>query len=205
EELQRTREAQKIVTLYSPVSGTITGRNVSHGERIESATSLLDIADLTAVWVLADIYESDLPFVHAGEKATITLSYLPGKTLTGRVSLVSPLVDEATRTVKIRVEADNSDLTLRPGMFAEVELRSELGNRLAVPKDAVVRSGTRDLVFVRPSEGTFTPREVALGIELSDVWEIREGLTEGEHVLATANFFVDAESKLKAALAGARR
>jgi RND family efflux transporter MFP subunit len=205
DELAATRDAQKLVTLYAPVSGTITGRNVSHGERIESATSLLDIADLTAVWVLADVYESELPFVRNGQEARITLSYLPERTYTGRVSLVSPLVDDTTRTVKVRIELDNSDLTLRPGMFANVEFVSDLGRRIAVPKDAVLRSGSRDVVFVRPKDGSFEPREVALGLELADVWEIRSGLAEGEEVLAAANFFVDAESKLKSALAGANR
>jgi Cu(I)/Ag(I) efflux system membrane fusion protein len=204
DELASTREAQKIVTLYSPVSGTITGRNVSHGERIESATSLLDIADLERVWVLADVYESELPFVHDGQEATITLSYLPGRPYTGRVALVSPLVDPTTRTVKARIELDNRDLALRPGMFANVELHAALGPRLSVPKDAVLHSGTRNVVFVGSPEGTFTPREVALGLELPDRWEILSGLMPGDRVLATANFFVDAESKLKAALAEAK-
>jgi Cu(I)/Ag(I) efflux system membrane fusion protein len=203
-ELAKTREAQKIVTLYSPVSGTITARNVSHGERIESATSLLDIADLERVWVLADVYESELSFVHEGQEAKIALSYLPERTYSGRVSLVSPLVDPTTRTVKVRVELDNRDLALRPGMFANVELHADLGERLAVPKDAVLRSGSRNIVFVSPTDGSFEPREVELGVELPDRWEIRKGLLPGENVLAAANFFLDAESKLKAALAEAR-
>jgi RND family efflux transporter MFP subunit len=203
-ELARTREAQKIVTLYSPVSGTITARNVSHGERIESTTSLLDIADLERVWVIADVYESEFSFVHDGQDAVIVLSYLPGRTYTGHVSLVSPLVDPTTRTVKVRVELDNRDLALRPGMFANVELHADLGKRLAVPKDAVLRSGTRNIVFISPTDGTFEPREVELGLELPDRWEIRKGLAEGDNVLAAANFFLDAESKLKAALALAK-
>jgi len=204
ERLAATREAQKVVTLYSPVSGTITARNVSHGERIESATSLLDIADLERVWVLADVYESELAFVHEGQEATVALSYLPGRAYKGRVSLVSPLVDAVTRTVKVRIELDNRDLALRPGMFASVELHDDLGARLAIPKDAVLRSGSRNVVFVSPSEGTFEPREVELGLELPDRWEVTRGLTAGERVLAAANFFLDAESKLKAALAEAR-
>lgn len=203
-ELATTREAQKIVTLYSPVSGTITARNVSHGERIESTTSLLDIADLGQVWVLAEVYESELPFVHDGQEATIALSYLPGRTFSGLVSLVSPLVNAATRTVQVRVQLDNRDLALRPGMFANVEVRADLGRRLSVPTDAVLRSGARNIVFVSPSEGSFEPREVELGLELSDRWEITKGLHDGENVLAAANFFVDAESKLKSALAAAR-
>lgn len=203
-ELARTREAQKIVTLYSPVSGTITARNVSHGERIESATSLLDIADLERVWVLADVYETELSFVREGQEAVISLSYLPGRAYAGRVSLVSPLVDPTTRTVRVRVELDNRDLELRPGMFASVELRADLGRRLGVPKDAVLRSGTRNIVFVSPTDGSFEPREVELGLELPDRWEIRKGLAEGDSVLAAANFFLDAESKLKAALDSAK-
>lgn len=202
--LAGTRDAQKIVTLYSPVSGTITARNVSHGERIESATSLLDIVDLEKVWVIADVYESELAFVHDGQEATIALSFLPGRTYKGHVSLVSPLVDPATRTIKVRVELDNHDLALRPGMFANVELRAELGKRLSVPKDAVLQSGKRNIVFVSAEDGAFEPREVELGLELSDRWEITKGIVPGEHVLAAANFFIDAESKLKAALAEAR-
>lgn len=202
--LAATREAQKVVTLYAPVSGTITGRNVSHGERIESATSLLDIADLERVWITADVYESDLPFVHPGQQAKILLSYLPGRTYLSRVSLVAPMVDATTRTVKLRFELDNRDLALRPGMFANVELSSDLGKRLSVPKDAVVRTGTRSIVFVGPEPGSFEPREVELGLELPDRWEITQGLTDGEDVLAAANFFVGAESKLKAVLAKAR-
>jgi Cu(I)/Ag(I) efflux system membrane fusion protein len=203
-ELAKTREAQKVVTLYSPVSGTITARNVSHGERIESATSLLDIADLERVWVLADVYESELAFVRQGQEAVISLSYLPERAYTGRVFLVSPLVDSTTRTVKVRVELDNRDLELRPGMFASVELRADLGKRLGVPKDAVLRSGTRNIVFVSPTEGSYEPREVELGLELPDRWEIRKGLAEGDNVLASANFFLDAESKLKSALESAK-
>ena len=203
DELAKTREAKRIVTLYSPVSGTITARNVSHGERIESATSLLDIADLEQIWVTADVYESELPFVRDGQAAAIQLAYVPGRTYRGRVSLVSPLVDPATRTVKIRIELDNRDLSLRPGMFASVELTAGLGSRLSVPKDAVLRSGTRTVVFVSPEAGSFVPREVKLGLELPDRWEITEGLSAGEHVLAAANFFIDAESKLRSTLAEA--
>jgi Cu(I)/Ag(I) efflux system membrane fusion protein len=205
EELAATREARRVVTLYSPVSGTITGRNVDHGERIESETSLLDIADLSRVWVLAEVYESELPFVRDGQEATITLSYLPGRLFRGRVSLVSPLVDESTRTVKVRIELDNADFALRPGMFARVEFHANLGERLSVPKDAVLRSGTRDVVFIRATDGSFEAREVEVGLELPEAWEIREGLSDGEEVLVAANFFVDAESKLRAALAGAKR
>ena len=134
------------------------------------------------------------------------MSYLPGRTYTGRVSLVSPLVDETTRTVKVRVELDNRDLTLRPGMFANVELASDLGTRLAVPKDAVLRSGTRDVVFVAPARTDRSSRaRSSWASSFPTTGRSRSGLAEGDDVLAAANFFIDAESKLKAALGGAKR
>jgi RND family efflux transporter MFP subunit len=203
DDLARTRQAQKTVVLYSPVAGTITERNVSHGERIESETSLLDIADLAQVWVLVSIYESDLPFVRAGQEAEILLSYLPGREYRGRIALLSPLVDAATRTVQARIEVDNPDLVLKPGMFADVRLLADLGSGLTVAKDAVLRTGERDIVFVSPEDGVFEPREVQVGRSLADRYEIVSGLAEGDRVLSSASFFVDSESRLKSALRSA--
>ena len=203
DDLVRTRQAQKTVILYSPLTGTITARNVSHGERIESETSLLDIADLSTVWVIGSVYESDLPFVKVGQAADITLSYLPGRSFRGRIALVSPIVDPTTRTVPVRVELENAGILLKPGMFADVQLSSDLGRRLTVPKDAVMRTGERDLVFVSPSDGIFQPREVTLGLALPDRYEVTAGLTVGERVLSAAGFFVDSESRLKSALGSA--
>jgi len=203
EDLVRTRQAQRTVLLYSPLTGTITARNVSHGERIESETSLLDIADLSAVWLQASIYETDLPFVRVGQPATITLSYLPGRTYRGRVTLISPLVDEPTRTIAARIALDNRDLALKPGMFADVALTADLGSRLTVSKDAVLRTGERDLVFVNGSADLFEPREVKLGASLADRYEVIAGLSPGERVLTAASFFVDSESRLKSALQAA--
>lgn len=200
DDLVRTRQAQRTVTLYSPLSGTIVARNVSHGERIESETSLLDIADLSAVWVEASVYESDLPLVHAGQAADVTLTYLPGRTYHGRIALLSPIVDEPTRTVRARIRLDNRDLSLKPGMFADVALSGTLGRRLSVPKDAVLRTGARDLVFIHGTGDLFEPREVTLGVSLPDRYEVRSGLAEGDRVLAAASFFVDSESRLKSAL-----
>jgi RND family efflux transporter MFP subunit len=195
--LERTGAASRTVTLYSPVEGTITGRNVSHGEMVQSATSLLDIANLDRVWVVADVYPADLPFVKDGQRAIVHVAYVPGRSYEGRVALVSPLVDAQTRTVPVRLEFDNPGLSLKPGMFAQVELEADLGARLALPKTAVLRSGTRDLVFVDEGDGRFVPREVTLGVSSDELHEITHGLTAGERVLAAASFFVDAESKLE--------
>jgi RND family efflux transporter MFP subunit len=165
--------------------------------------NLLDIADLSRVWVLADIYEYELPFIRQGQRATMTLSYLPGRSFEGPVTLIYPVVTEATRTVKVRIEFPNPDFTLRPEMYAEVEIRSELGEGLVVPESAVMSTGTRDIAFVDRGNGYLEPRELKIGARLADEFQVLEGLAEGERVVTSGNFLVDSESKLKAALAEA--
>jgi multidrug efflux pump subunit AcrA (membrane-fusion protein) len=202
EALGKTGEAPRSMTLHAPISGHIVARNVTQGEKIEPGTTLLDIADLSRVWVLADVYEYELPFVHEGQSATITLSYMPGRSFEGRIALVYPVLAETTRTVKARIELANPDLELKPEMYAEVEIRSDLGERLIVPETAVLSTGERDIVFVDRGEGYFEPRELRIGARLPDGFEVLQGLTEGETVVS-GNFFVDAESKMKADLSAA--
>ncbi len=203
-ELEEIGKAPTTMTLHAPIGGHIIVRNVTQGEMIEAGTNLLDIADLSRVWVLADIYEYELPFIHLGQSATMTLSYLPNRTFEGQVTLIYPTVSEATRTVKVRLEfPNNPDFTLRPEMYAQVELRSELGEKLVVPESAVISTGTRDIAFVDRGNGYFEPRELKLGVRLPDGFEVIDGLAEGERILVSGNFLVDSESKLKAALAAA--
>ena len=135
----------------------------------------------------------------------MTLSYLPGKVLRGRVGLVYPVLDAATRTVQVRLEFPNPGLQLKPEMYADVELESDLGQRLVVPETAVLATGTRDIVFVDRGDGTFEPREVRLGLRLPEAVEVLEGLAEGERIVTAGNFLVDSESRLKAALESAAR
>jgi len=198
--LEESGEASRTVTLYAPITGHVIARKVSHGERIEPDTSLLDIADLSRIWVIASVYEYELPFVRVGQRATMTLAYVPGKIYRGRVALVYPVLDATTRTAQVRLEFDNPDLALKPEMYAHVELESDLGERLSVPDSAVVSTGTRDIVFVAQGDGYFEPREVQVGLRLPDAVEILGGLAEGETVVASGNFLIDSESKLKAAL-----
>jgi Cu(I)/Ag(I) efflux system membrane fusion protein len=198
--LEATGEAQSSVTLEAPMSGTIIARNVTHGEKVDPEMTLLDIADLSTVWVLAAVYEYELPFVHAGQAATMRLAYLPGRSFVGRVSLVYPTLDPATRTVQVRLEFQNTDLVLKPEMFTEVELEADLGEQLSVPDTAVMDTGTRSVAFVDRGEGVFEPREVTIGLRLPDRFAVLSGLEEGEVVLSSANFYVDSESRLKAAL-----
>lgn len=201
--LDREGEAPTTMTLHAPIGGNIIVRNVTQGDRIEPGTKLLDIAELSRVWVLADIYEYELPFIHSGQPATMTLSYLPGRTFEGRIAFVYPTLSEATRTVKVRLEFPNPDFTLRPEMYAQVEIHADLGQRLSVPASAVVSTGTRDIAFVERGDGYFEPRALKLGIKLADRFEVLDGVKAGESVVSSGNFLVDSESKLKAALAAA--
>lgn len=203
DELERTGQPSRTVTLYAPISGHVTKRRVAQGEKIDSGTTLLDIADLSHVWVIASIYEYELPFVRVGQPASVTLSYLPGRTYRGKVTLVYPVLEGATRTVQVRVELPNPDMRLKPDMYGQVELEGDLGERLGVPESAVLSAGNRDLVFVAQGDGYFEPREVRLGLRLQDSVEILDGLAEGETVVTSGNFLIDSESKLKAALEAA--
>src|SRR5438093_9605660 len=200
-ELETTGQAKRTVTLFAPMSGTVIQRNVTHGERVGPEMTLLELADLSRVWVLASVYEYELPFVREGEKATMSLSYVPGVSFEGRVSKIYPVLDAATRTAQVRLEFPNPGLVLKPEMYAEVQLVADLGKRLAVPDTAVMETGTRSIVFVDRGEGFFEPREVSIGLRLPDRYEVLGGLREGEKVLTSGNFFIDSESRLKAALA----
>jgi RND family efflux transporter MFP subunit len=191
------------MTLHAPSGGYIIKRNVTEGDKIDPGMTLLDIADLSHVWVLADIYEYELPFVHLGQSATVSLSYLPGRTLEGQISLIYPVVSKATRTIKVRIEFANPDVALKPEMYADVEIHSDLGVKLVVPESAVISTGTRNVAFVERGAGIFEPREVKLGVRLPSTLEILAGLTEGEQVVTSANFLVDSESKLQAAVGAA--
>ncbi len=201
QEIERSGRARRIVTLYAPISGTILERNVTEGQRIEPETDLLEMADLSRIWVLGSVYEYELPFVRNGQNARMTLSYLPGKTFDGRVSFVYPVLDAATRTAQVRIEFPNPGLALKPDMYAEVTLTADLGERTAVPASAVMDTGTRSIVFVDKGDGYFEPRDVRIGLRLPESYEVLGGLEPGDMVLTSANFFVDSESKLKAALA----
>jgi Cu(I)/Ag(I) efflux system membrane fusion protein len=198
--LEAGGKAKRTVVLPSPISGTILKRGVAQGARVEPGTMLLEVADLSRVWVLASVYEYELAFVREGQEAAMTLPYVPGREFRGRVAKVYPTLDPATRTAQVRVEFANPGGELRPDMYAEVRLAADLGERLAVPTETVMETGTRSVVFVDEGEGVFVPREIRVGLRLPGRVEVLSGLVAGERVLAQGNFFVDSESKLRAAL-----
>jgi len=201
ERLERTGEVRRTLDLYSESGGYVVQKMAFHGMRVTPADSLFDIADLSRLWVLADVYESDLPAVRLGMPAEVSLGYIPGKNWRGGVTFVAPAVEEATRTVKVRIEIENQGGELKPDMFADVRLFEDLGRGLAVPESAVIDAGDRKLVFLDRGQGRYQPREVKLGARVGDRFQVLSGLAEGDAVVASANFLLDSESSLRAALA----
>jgi len=198
--LEQTGEVKRTLDLYSESSGFVVQKTAFHGMRVTPADPLFDIVDLSRLWVLADVYESDLPAVRVGMSADASVPYLPGKTWRGPVTYIAPIVEEKTRTVKVRIEIDNRDGALKPDMYADVFLSSDLGTGLVVPESAVIDAGDRKLVFLDGPAGRLEPREVQLGVKLAGGYQVLKGLARGERVVTAANFLLDSESSLKAAL-----
>jgi len=189
----------KRMTIHSHMNGYITKRMFFPGMHVAEHEDVLVMADLSDVWVIADIYEYELPLVKVGELATLQLSYYPGETFTGKVMYLYPTIETSTRTAKVRFEFPNPDNKLKPGMYTNVMLQSDLGERLSVAEDSVIDTGERKVVFVASGDGYFEPREVKVGKKAEGYYEVMEGLREGEEVVRNATFFVDSESRLKAA------
>jgi hypothetical protein len=198
--LGSTGEVKRTLDLYAEISGYVVQKNVFHGMRVMPADTLFDIADLSRLWILADVYESDLPEVREGMEASIQVPYLPDRKWTGPVTYVAPTVEEKTRTIKVRVEVENQDGELKPDMYADVFLRSSRGTGIVVADSAVIQGGDRSLVFLDLGEGRFEPREVQLGARMGSDFQVLRGLAEGDRVVVSANFLLDSESSLKAAL-----
>jgi Cu(I)/Ag(I) efflux system membrane fusion protein/cobalt-zinc-cadmium efflux system membrane fusion protein len=200
--IEETREPLAAVTFRSPVSGFVIEKQALQGMHVDAGQTLYRIADLSVVWVEADVYESELPSIRTGGAATVTLDAYPGQTFGGRVIFVYPTVEERTRTVKVRIQLGNRGYRLKPGMYANVELRGASTTGLAVPTNALLDAGTEQVVFVAEGDGYFTPRRVRVGRRLADTVEVLSGLKEGEQVATGATFFLDSESQLRAALQG---
>jgi len=202
EALARRGEPSEAVKLYSPISGYIVNKTVVHGSRVKPEDALFEIVDLSRVWVLADVYEYELPRIRLGQTATMTLAYWPNRSWAGRISYIYPAVDPKTRTVKVRLEVDNPKNDLKAEMYATVVIAVEPRTSLVVPEDAVLETGTRWLVFVAEEGGRLQPREVVMGERADRQVEIKSGLQAGERVALGAPFLVDSESRLQAAIAG---
>lgn len=198
--LDKTGRAVDTITFRSPVSGIIVEKAALRGMRVMAGQMLYRVADLSSVWVEADIYESDLANVRTGAAATITVQGYPEKTFNGRVTYIYPTVTEQTRTIRARVALPNPGLLLKPNMLASVTIQAPQSHALVVPADAVVNTGTQQLVFIADGDGRFTPRTVRVGRRAGGDVEVVSGLETGELVASSATFFIDSESQLRGAL-----
>jgi len=182
------------------VSGVVTKKEIVEGSRVELGAMPFEVVDLSTVWVLADVYETELAQVKVGAPAGLTLKAYPGKEYQGRVAFIDPILDPRTRTAKVRIAFANPGDALKPEMFGEVVVGTPPRRALRIPSDAVIDSGTRSVVFVALGEGKFQPRVVRLGASDGDHVEVLDGLAAGDQIVTRANFLVDSESRLKGSL-----
>ncbi len=199
EKLEESRIPTRTLTISSPVTGFVVEKNVVAGTFVEPGQTLYRVADISTVWLIASVYEQDLPHLTPGVQVVAELP-LPGGRVTGRVSYIDPYLDEMSRTARVRVALVNTDLQLRPETYATVLLHVELGPRLSVPAAAVLFSGKRRMVFVDRGGGKLEPREIRVGASAGEIVEVLSGLEPGEKVVTSANFLIDSESRLQAAL-----
>ena len=197
--IERRGKAERVLALYAPSSGIVLKRQALPGNYVEPGTTLYELADLSTVWINGDIYESEIQSVKLNQSAKVTFEAYPSETFPGKVTYIYPYLNEATRTVRVRMEFPNPHLKLKPGMYGNVVLGVDAGRRLVVPKEAVLDSGLRQLVFLDLGQGVYQPYPVKLGRRSQEYVEVLEGIKEGDRVVTSANFMLDAESKLASA------
>ncbi len=198
--LEKTRKASDTLTLLSPFRGVVQSVPVEQGKSVKTGDLLVEVADLSVVWLWAEFYENELSMLQGGQKLTVTAKSYPGQNFDGTLSLIDPFLDATKRTAKVRIDIPNPDFKLRPGMYVNAELEMDMGAALTIPVSAVMPTGTRSVVFVDKGEGKLEPRIVQLGAKYGDIYEVKSGLQENERVVASANFLIDAESKVQGAL-----
>jgi len=199
-EMEKGGKPPEALTLISPFKGVVQDLGVDQGRRVMTGDHLVDIADLSVVWVWAQFYQDELPMVKKGLPITITTSSYPGEKFNGKISVVDPFINDALRTGRVRIDVENPDLKLRPDMYVDAELTMEMGEGVAVPVPAVLPTGKHNIVFVDKGEGKLEPRFIELGRKYGDFYEVLSGLKETERVVTSANFLIDAEAKVQGAL-----
>ena len=199
--LEKKGKVQKTLVLRSPYSGIVTDKKVLEGMKVTPGTELYTVANISTVWVMGSVYEYELPFIRKGQEANITLPYDPGITYRGKISFIYPYLSPDTRTVQVRMVFKNPGFILKPDMYADVTIKSKVaGNALLVPSEAVIRTGTRNIVIVALGEGKFLPKQVVLGPEGQGVIQVKSGLSEGDTVVTSGQFLIDSESNLREAV-----
>jgi membrane fusion protein, copper/silver efflux system len=201
-ELEQSRKIKKNLHIHSPFDGVVIHIGAREGQYVTPATELYKIADLSRVWVFADVYENEVSWIQVDDPVDMKLAAIPGKVFTGRVGYIYPYAEAKTRTIKVRLEFDNPDMLLKPDMFADVTIHAQRNvDAIVIPAEAVVRSGEREQVFVVRSPGKFEPRDVKLGVSAKGLVQVLEGVSAGETVVTSSQFLIDSESKLREATA----
>ncbi|OQW47466.1 MAG: hypothetical protein A4S09_15200 [Proteobacteria bacterium SG_bin7] len=198
--LVKTRKAKRSLSFDSPVDGFIVNKTAIRGMYINPEMELYHIADLSRIWIVVTLYESDIATISVGDDAELRLPYDLNKTFKGKISYIYPEIETETRTAKARIEIENKDQKLKPGMFVNVEVKKDLGEAVVIPDDSVIDTGTRRIVFVKTSQSRFEPREIKVGPRVGNSFIVLSGLKDQEEVVSSAHFLIDAESKLQAAL-----
>jgi Cu(I)/Ag(I) efflux system membrane fusion protein len=202
EELERTRSGPRTTTILAPATGTVLRKMVQEGQYVQQGQTLFDIADLTTMWMYAEVYEYELPFLELGQEVQITTESHPGRTFVGYVRFIDPFVNSKTRSVAIRVHFSNRDGSLRPELFGRAVVESSLGSELVIPASAVVNTGRRQVVWEEIEPHRFTPRHVVLAHRVGDWYQVLEGLESGAMLASSGGFLLDSESQLKAMAGG---
>jgi Cu(I)/Ag(I) efflux system membrane fusion protein len=201
-ELEKYGKPKTDITLQAPLDGIVLEKMVFEGTYVTPGMNLYKIADLSHVWIVADIYEFEAPLVKVGQKARVSFAYEPGESFTASVIYIYPVLDPTTRTIKVRLAAKNPDLKLKPEMFANVEITASSGERFAIPTESVLDSGPRKIVYVEKKPGVYEMREVTLGLRGENYVEVLKGIRKGERVVTSGNFLIDSESQLRAGPGG---
>jgi Cu(I)/Ag(I) efflux system membrane fusion protein len=199
-ELEQTRKVREIVTIYSPIRGTVLKKSVDPQQYIMTGENMYDVADLSIVWMYLEVYEKDFRFVKIGQTVRITSEAYPGESFAGKVTFIDPVINNETRTVRVRTEFANPAGKLRLGLYVKAQIMIPLNEALVVPTSAVLTTGKRTVVWIEVSENTFEPREVVVGAQTGEYYEVLQGLQGGEKIVVTGGFLLDSESQLQQAI-----
>lgn len=199
-ELETSHEVKLKLTYHAPMSGTVIEKNIQEGMYVNEGSVLYDVADLSVLWNIAEVFEGDLAVIKVGNASRLRLQSFPGEEFEGKISYIYPVVNPQTRTIKVRSEFSNAGNRLKPQMYGETIFENEFGSGITVPEDAVLFTGKRNVVWIQTEDGMYEPREVQVGFKLDGTYQILSGLTEGEKVVNSGGFLIDSESQLKSGL-----
>jgi membrane fusion protein, copper/silver efflux system len=198
--IEQTRQAEESLPILSKVDGIVQNLPVTQGASVAMGSPLVEVADLSVVWVWGEFYQDELPMLQIGQEVTVTSSSYPGEKFRGQITLIDPFIDNVKRTGRVRLDIQNPDLKLKPDMYVDLVLDMDMGRSLVVPVSAIIPTGKRNIAFVDKGDGKLEPRVLELGGKFGDVYAVKSGLKEGERVVASANFLIDAESKIQGAV-----